>query len=1145
MTEPMASSSADSAVAAKKRSRKPQQAVSDSPQQPTIEEDTDVPPKKKVKRPKKTSQKKAIDGTLTAIGKSKSSILQAPAQLTDIGITLGKATGNTRRWLLYIKRTEGRSLQKQTFPTTPQYRAGRLHDLQPRSNREFVVDKIWSSSTTRKVRDVPIEGEERISVWHIDVYNAKLPDKQIVTLFPLLDRGLAEEPERDTHGKNLRFYEFCGGALANDICPTQEDARRVGLEACSILNRLPYDFEAVTWLQGTAAQETRCPGFRRYTEIMALFVLRPNFCHDQLFHTLRDKQEEVDQVHYRGVSLNRGNPLLVEMTENDGRKSIADRSKKLLRYKFWYTYFDIDTGEISSMRKSFMPLCIEFDGQIPGTPESFYFKAEPMGEKQNKYKEFSPEQHEELLRLVHHVQYEALFQVGTKQDVAEYVESIFVQYSNKDRGRSQIQRKIYGGSTITSVLKTDGGIEIQPSTAVRADFTSPVPGIALKRQSVLHVAVVINTIARSYVTTQSILQAWQDGVVVADTLNAGLLDDEGAMEVYCWCQDESARSSSVHPCQSCCTLLPCPTLLIDEEGGLRCRACVTILDYGLRFGTKYKQKKINYTFAAYLNRKVLLAVLRDTSRLVKDWTDDDRRARDDLERKLHTLANIHADTWNCSYTGKVYGWKLSPSGAEVMPARALSLEALSPAVKQKDPDTGELQGAARIHCDHNCQLVCVALNRMKSDWCVRIIPLSQIAFSRHEEGGVDFKDVNNALDHVLLIKMLLPRKVDKRQRAVAGLSDSEYRDFLKMWRSGRFNERAERRCRNRLAKLRWQCAGIWTHNQWSEAQRRTIIKIIGEIEARYNYYFPRRNGVPWLWNPEHDIPDYSWDVLQGIIQARFRTLDEICDPDEDHEDESTTTLLLEMVCQFAERRGGKDPFFGFDLTVFVGHPARFSIGRADDTKPGSRMQTGWTNKSPTSLSQHQKSHCTITVESWLTNTLKCNYHCGPGAMEDLRQLIRDILPSTEFWDDEDISRLPKVQDFMLDCLKTNRPIAPRAGTGSQRTMDQPVADEEEGDDSDDEDLDDRSGAVGAVRESPFEVAALFGDPGEASTTQATNQVETTTTVDAAAAFEEELDGLDEFARYQRILENTSKYLPAEERARYEQAVKFMVKQASK
>jgi hypothetical protein len=63
------------------------------------------------------------------------------------------------------------------------------------------------------------------------------------------------------------------------------------------------------------------------------------------------------------------------------------------------------------------------------------------------------------------------------------------------------------------------------------------------------------------------------------------------------------------------------------------------------------------------------------------------------------------------------------------------------------------------------------------------------------------------------------------------------------------------------------------------------------------------------------------------------------------------------------------------------------------------MRTGWTSKHPTSLSEYDEQHRTITMESWMSNRGKFNYPVTPENIHLFRQMLREVSLSSPHWDE--------------------------------------------------------------------------------------------------------------------------------------------------
>lgn len=107
-------------------------------------------------------------------------------------------------------------------------------------------------------------------------------------------------------------------------------------------------------------------------------------------------------------------------------------------------------------------------------------------------------------------------------------------------------------------------------------------------------------------------------------------------------------------------------------------------------------------------------------------------------------------------------------------------------------------------------------------------------------------------------------------------------------------------------------------------------------------------------------------------------------------DESPATIFLEIIMQWFES-GGTYDFIRCEMTVFSGHPLRYSIGRASHVPPGSPMITSWTTSSPTSLRKHfDRLRSTLVIQPWCINKF---WHEFPTSTHPLLLRILRELPA--------------------------------------------------------------------------------------------------------------------------------------------------------
>jgi hypothetical protein len=201
---------------------------------------------------------------------------------------------------------------------------------------------------------------------------------------------------------------------------------------------------------------------------------------------------------------------------------------------------------------------------------------------------------------------------------------------------------------------------------------------------------------------------------------------------------------------------------------------------------------------------------------------------------------------------------------------------------------------------------------------------------------------------------------------------------------------------------------------WTRADIKQLIKHLEYLEAspRFNphglRFLRNSDGSPWLWRPDHRHPNADWDFMNREFQARFWTMDEWCD-EENESPETPCTLFLFYAIQWL-RTGGKCHFFGCTMTFAAGHACVYSIGRAvtvhgndgtyiRDVVAGEAMRTGFSSPFPNNIDmQYDFAHCTIIIESWRSNSLRANFVGGQDLINLLKDSVRRRSLSTKWYD---------------------------------------------------------------------------------------------------------------------------------------------------
>jgi hypothetical protein len=169
----------------------------------------------------------------------------------------------------------------------------------------------------------------------------------------------------------------------------------------------------------------------------------------------------------------------------------------------------------------------------------------------------------------------------------------------------------------------------------------------------------------------------------------------------------------------------------------------------------------------------------------------------------------------------------------------------------------------------------------------------------------------------------------------------------------------------------WRSLGLLKNSSWTPPRLVHIEKIIAQMEKYYGRKVPRVNGVPFLWLKRHEVRSFNWKSLYQIMGDRLERLDDWCDEEEDHLEESSETLLLEYIHQYLAY-SGKDRFFGLPMTLWLNHPLCFAVAHLVH---GRKMRTGWKTAEPTDFyTNYDEALSNISFETQVSNYAESNFH---------------------------------------------------------------------------------------------------------------------------------------------------------------------------
>lgn len=538
---------------------------------------------------------------------------------------------------------------------------------------------------------------------------------------------------------------------------------------------------------------------------------------------------------------------------------------------------------------------------------------------------------------------------------------------------------------------------------------------------------------------EELLQILLAAVVAAQRLELGTLTKQQVLESLCSCENASDEAHTEHYCTSCWNIRVCSRL--SKEAGsdgvlLKCSGCS-----GRTFSSKGRFNVQSLVMASAKNQETT-----DKKAHSIDWT-----AKNLYNSLLETHATDKEDVWLDGYTGTQVSlrdalWPPQYRRSGFMHPRALSIE--KPFSRWVRGD-----GTLSLHDPAgNAILTKGSYNILKGNNAPSALPLIKKALQLrlhtadrppcegyYPEVAVDW----NLLEHVStgashiecnasdsiqafhiqrVISRLAPFALHERVKA--GQNIDEVRKMISMERSGVWDGTTIGRQQIRDMFVSQHQGRMLKHPNFSYNDQywdwTVILKDIEQMQNDvrpdgfnpYGLELPRcgKNKIPWVWatNLCPDDSDYDDKYIFDEFSCRLYTMDFKCDREHKTE-ESPATLFLEYIAQWFQR-GGKCHIFGFIMNPFVGHLARYSLGRGitemrrvEDGGPraikaGDHLRTGCKTLLPRNMAKdYDVARRTVIVESWLANKLRWDYPNIPGLIETLEGIILELQDSCKWY----------------------------------------------------------------------------------------------------------------------------------------------------
>ncbi|KAK4893222.1 hypothetical protein LTR27_008343 [Elasticomyces elasticus] len=683
----------------------------------------------------------------------------------------------------------------------------------------------------------------------------------------------------------------------------------------------------------------------------------------------------------------------------------------------------IDTLDFNAIHKTFRRLPV---------PRHFPHRTAELEVDVPESQQLSQVRRDLIHRLVNYVEFNMAGKIGGLKALRSHVRKLLEPFMRVKRTlladipKTTTKTGVFGGKIFFVIDQPQH--RIVPSHAALASVTQPLPVLRGWGDHNLAGAFVLNQILLALSAGKDSINAWQDGVVALELFRAKEVTKQDFVEQQCNCEevDGEARFTEVHVCAICWQVRFCADLVSLLDGR---HVCFTHVDQlglepdGVRSRMIHSEKPgetsrktPTYHHSRRTYQQKLRSTLLGALALEKGMTPANREF---LEKKVGACW-VSPHTYQDGYDGiRVVPthFRFARSGIHAREPMAPSFEAVHPFVVRHTGIT---------YHDHEYSLVTFfALNAIKSIWPVCIVPIvGRAALVTIEERNGSLQEpgirdlLNTAMDHVHLLTVQFSSTRVTRFEQAAQMSEEEYKLLRRAWEAGVYDAsvfetmRGATEAKSRVphsggeklsdkvldamidgthrrgkfgaapadlpelsdaekASQKLICA---SYTPWTPAQQNQLLLLVKQIEDDKTINprgltIPRHHsGAPWPFILGHmfTADENLWDWFHREMVYRVDTWMNICNWEHETRESPATLFGLLIVNWF--RTGGVDPYLGFQMTIWVRHPLRFSFGRADHVLPGSPMRSGFNVLFPTDIRLHFNiSDMTAIPQPWLVN----------------------------------------------------------------------------------------------------------------------------------------------------------------------------------
>jgi hypothetical protein len=960
-------------------------------------------------------------------------------------ITISKETKNINKWLVALPTLS--LSNKETQPANQPPEPEQVSDLQNApvlDSRAFEVVEVKQVDSWRKtaagsrqdvlVRTIKVQDKSQQNAPIFEVYN------------------LSQQPMR------TNVMPWRTGHLDEAICPTDRDALELGEQVCALMNRLPFQLDAKRW--NNLPTNAKVALERRIVEARALDLWLAPFDRSQLYGgVLQDlnlgvtpqkgtKREELSRIDHPTIFKYSIRCLLSSGSNGNPLKS--------------HVTVTIDCSRLDPAK---------LDALAPAPDDFAYLLRQlPEGTK------ILPEYQEILLEVFRRIQAAVTFKCGSKTQISDVVEAMLYEVYRSGGPMLQLVKKKLPGlpwkSPIFHVIANWSAVRVRPALPTERDVEGTLPVIFCTGPEHALIAYPINKmLARLDQGVANVIELWQVGIIAADEVAIKLVTLEEAKSQHCSLGNSPGSCAMRHICMHCFQPFKCVDMVITSDSRWTCPPCSTKAP-----ATKARPKR---------SRDVI-----SNHRAVSQGVGNIKRKA--LKRNSYPVDYTALENKLLSFLYSTHDWQDINDGIRSSKNAVYDEEVLDangwmlPHPAQPSVDNifrfTFVDGHAVQHDAENVGLTALCINYMKNHWVPAIIPVMAAGAQQTllENNGAKrdhhfWRDWNNALDRIHRLHLLLPGGRRLYHMTIDEVDEEQLLEYMQSSRSSSW--KPEQRSpvsgyRPRYATTSGDCvtqeqritgSGKTLSNfkasrkkwkevaasksppawpQWTDKEKGQLERLVDEIERderinKSGLRIPRNKRVPWPFRVDHMLQDDDlWEWWFDEAFMRFWRFFWVCNLEHDTT-ESPMTIMLEIVVQWF-KTGGIYDFMHCEMTVYEGHPTRFSIGRSAVVAPGSPMRTGWTTATPTSFREHYDiERSTVVIQPWCINSLWNQFPADTHPL--IAQILRQMRPQA-----------PHYNEFQRNTDPVPYPkLSKRARVSGEQAVIDIDDDEEKGDEDDD------------------------------------------------------------------------------------------------